>query len=104
MNAPNPLPNIIVTGSSGLIGSAFIDRIGNRYREFGFDPPQFAQWEDYRDGRNSPWSAGWEPPPVPADNRWTARATFSQPGTYVLRALVHDGGLMTSEVAAASSV
>jgi nucleoside-diphosphate-sugar epimerase len=31
------LPNIIVTGSSGLIGSAFIDRIGTRYREFGFD-------------------------------------------------------------------
>ena len=33
----NSLPNIIVTGSSGLIGSAFIDRIGTRYREFGFD-------------------------------------------------------------------
>jgi hypothetical protein len=62
-----------------------------------FDPPQFEQWEDYRDGRNSPWSAGWEPPQVPPDNRWVIRATFSQPGTYVLRALAHDGGLMTSE-------
>lgn len=62
-----------------------------------FDPPQFEHWEDYRDGRNSPWSAGWEPPPVPPDNRWVARATFSQPGTYVVRALAHDGGLMTSE-------
>jgi len=28
---------IIVTGSSGLIGSAFIDRIGERFVEFGFD-------------------------------------------------------------------
>jgi hypothetical protein len=62
-----------------------------------FDPPQFEQWEDYRDGRNSPWSAGWEPPPVPQDNRWVARAKFSQPGTYVIRALAHDGGLMTSD-------
>jgi nucleoside-diphosphate-sugar epimerase/uncharacterized membrane protein len=37
MRSPNSLPNIIVTGSSGLIGSAFIDRASNRYREFGFD-------------------------------------------------------------------
>lgn len=37
MNTPNLLPNVIVTGSSGLIGSAFIHRIGTRYREFGFD-------------------------------------------------------------------
>jgi hypothetical protein len=62
-----------------------------------FDPPQFASWEDYRDGRNSPWSAGWEPPPVPANNKWTAQATFKQPGTYVLRAQAHDGGLATAE-------
>jgi nucleoside-diphosphate-sugar epimerase len=39
--------NIIVTGSSGMIGSALIERIGDRYRVFGFDrtesskpPPQ----------------------------------------------------------------
>jgi nucleoside-diphosphate-sugar epimerase len=28
---------IIVTGSSGLIGSALIDRIGEQFVEFGFD-------------------------------------------------------------------
>src|SRR6266508_1418159 len=27
---------VIITGSSGLIGSAFIDRIGERFQEFGF--------------------------------------------------------------------
>lgn len=39
--------NVIVTGSSGMIGSALIERIGNRYQVFGFDrtesstpPPQ----------------------------------------------------------------
>jgi len=31
------LPSLIVTGSSGLIGTALIERIGPRYREFGFD-------------------------------------------------------------------
>ena len=58
-----------------------------------FDPPQ----EDYREGRNSPWSTGWSTPPVPPEGKWTARATFSEPGTYVLRALAHDGGLGTPE-------
>ena len=59
-----------------------------------FDPPQTKVWEDRRDGGNSPWSAGWQTPPIPPENRWTAQATFSEPGTYVLRALAHDGGLI----------
>ena len=59
-----------------------------------FDPPQIKVWEDYREGENSPWSAGWSTPPPPADGKWTTRATFSEPGTYVLRCLAHDGGLM----------
>jgi hypothetical protein len=62
-----------------------------------FDPPQFEQWEDYRDARNSPWSAGWETPPIPAGNTWTAQVKFTRPGTYVVRALAHDGGLMANE-------
>ena len=52
-----------------------------------FDPPQTKVWEDHRDGGNSPWSAGWSTPPAAAGNKWTAKATFSEPGTYVLRAL-----------------
>ena len=67
-----------------------------RYRGPGpvvFDPPQTKVWEDTRDGGNSPWSAGWAPPPIPPENTWTVRATFSEPGTYVLRAQAHDGGL-----------
>jgi hypothetical protein len=59
-----------------------------------FDPGQTKVWEDRRDGGNSPWSAGWQPPEIPAENRWTVRATFSEAGTYVLRALAHDGGLI----------
>ena len=56
-----------------------------------FDPEQFDIHPNY-DG-NSPWSPGWEPPPVPADNRFNVAAIFHEPGTYVLRAYAHDGGL-----------
>ena len=62
-----------------------------------FDPPQTKVWEDTRDGGGSPWSAGFVVPPIPDGNRWQARATFAEPGTYVIRALAHDGGLWSSE-------
>jgi len=62
-----------------------------------FDPPQTKVWEDRRDGGDSPWSVGWEPPEIPTDNRWATTATFSESGTYVLRALAHDGGLIDYE-------
>ncbi len=62
-----------------------------------FDPPQSKVWEDTRDGGNSPWSAGWVNPPVPPAGKWVVRATFSEPGTFVLRSLAHDGGLSTFE-------
>jgi hypothetical protein len=66
-------------------------------RSVSFEPPQAKTWEDTRDGGGSPWSAGWVTPPVPEGNLWTARATFSEPGSYVIRALAHDGGLYSTE-------
>jgi len=62
-----------------------------------FDPPQIKTWEDLRDGGNSPWSLGFETPPVPPDNRWVTHVTFREAGTYVLRCLAHDGGLPSYE-------
>jgi len=62
-----------------------------------FDPPQTDVWENRRDGGNSPWSAGWQVPPIPPDHRWAVRAMFSEPGTYVLRVLASDGGLIDYE-------
>jgi nucleoside-diphosphate-sugar epimerase/uncharacterized membrane protein len=35
--AEKGLRTLIITGSSGRIGSSFIDRVGERYREMGFD-------------------------------------------------------------------
>ena len=60
-----------------------------------FDPPQTKVWEDTRDTGGSPWSPGWETPEAPEDGRWIAKATFAEPGTYVLRGIAHDGGLAT---------
>ena len=65
-----------------------------------FDPLQTFVWEDMRpasEGGNSNWSLGWQAPAAPADNRWTATATFAAPGSYVLRAWADDGGLMSYE-------
>jgi hypothetical protein len=59
-----------------------------------FDPSQIKSWEDTRAGANSPWAPIWIAPPIPADNRWTATATFDTPGTYVLRARADDGALL----------
>jgi hypothetical protein len=64
-----------------------------QYRGAGrvvFDPPQALTYSDPRSDL-SPWTPGWMPPPPPPDHRFTAKATFEQPGTYVLRVLANDG-------------
>jgi hypothetical protein len=61
-----------------------------------FDPPMpFKVWEDQRGG--SPWAPGFQVPPVPPDNRWLHNVTFSEPGEYVLRVLVHTGSTFAFE-------
>ena len=77
--------------ATGLRLSYFVYR--GRDAAVTFVPPQTKVWEDTRDGGGSPWSAGFRTPPVPEGHRCQARATFTEPGTYVIRALSHDGGL-----------
>ncbi|HUR33161.1 MAG TPA: hypothetical protein VM032_05155 [Vicinamibacterales bacterium] len=62
-----------------------------------FDPPQIKAWEDTRAGANSPWAPIWVAPPMPADGKVSAKVTFSEPGTYVLRGLADDGALTGSD-------
>jgi hypothetical protein len=96
-----PMPAFLVGQSHFLPNAATGLRLSwFTYRGAGkiqYDPPQTKVWQDHRDGGNSPWSAGWSTPPAPPDNTWTVRATFSEPGTYVLRALASDGGLIAYE-------
>ena len=95
---PRSIPAALVGTSHFVPNSATGLRLSwFRYRGPGkveFDPPQTKVWQDRRDGGNSPWSVGWKTPPVPDDGRWKVRATFNEPGTYVLRALATDGGLV----------
>jgi hypothetical protein len=91
---PSFASRFTVDSATGLRLSWFV------YRGAGpviFDPVQTKVWEDTRDGGGSPWAYGWKTPPVPPDGRWTVRASFPEPGTYMLRCLAHDGGLMTAE-------
>jgi hypothetical protein len=58
-----------------------------------YDPIQIKPWEDTRTGANSPWAPIWVPPDMPEDGKLTVKATFTEPGTYVLRGLADDGAL-----------
>jgi hypothetical protein len=86
---------ILPTSANGLRLSWFTYR--GPGRAVTFEPPQSKVWEDTRDGGRSPWSAGWVNPSVPPEGKWVVRATFHEPGNYVLRCLAHDGGLSSFE-------
>ncbi len=58
-----------------------------------FNPVQVKVWEDTRAAANSPWGPLWIPPELPEDGMWETQVTFTQPGTYVLRARADDGAL-----------
>lgn len=82
--------HVTVSSATGLRLSWY------KYRGAGevtFDPPQTKVWEDTRTGANSPWAPLWQVPAVPPDGKWTVRATFHEPGEYVLRCLASDGAL-----------
>ncbi|MDE2906254.1 MAG: hypothetical protein OXQ28_09240 [Acidobacteriota bacterium] len=91
-----PRPTHVTTfGARGLRVAWFVYR--GPGSEAAFEPEQFQVWEDRRVGANSPWGPGWGAPPLPPDDRWVVQATFDEPGTYVVRCLAHDGGLMVAE-------
>jgi len=85
-----PPARVTVGKNVGLHVSWFV------YRGRGdvtFSPEQIMSWEDTRVGANSPWAPVWVAPPMPADGKVTVWATFSEPGTYVLRSRADDGAL-----------
>ncbi len=62
-----------------------------------FSPDQMKTWMDTRAYGNSMWSPPYDIPEPPADGKWTTDVTFSEPGTYVLRAVASDGALFSYE-------
>ena len=89
---PAPAPSSAVGSSLGLRVAWFVYRGPGEH--VTFDPPQFKTYPDYR--RDSPWTEGWKPPPLPPDGKFPVRATFGVPGTYVVRVMAHDGGLSST--------
>ena len=113
--APAPPPNPLVAAVVGarirgaVLGPPIRITVGKNvglhlgwyvYRGAGpvaFEPFQIKTWEDTRAGANSPWAPIWQPPAMPADGRVPVKVTFSEPGTYVLRATADDGALTGSD-------
>ena len=89
---PVPLRYPVTANALGLRVAWFVYRGAGKVT---FEPEQFKVYTDYRS--DSPWTPGWAPPPVPPDGIYSVKVTFDAPGTYVLRVMAHDGGLMSTE-------
>jgi autonomous glycyl radical cofactor GrcA len=87
-------PSSIVPASGPGLRLSWIVYRGNA-ADVTFSPDQMKTWTDTRAYANSPWSPPYLIPEPPPDNKWTVQTTFSEPGTYVLRAVASDGALFT---------
>jgi hypothetical protein len=90
-------PPVAVTASSGP-GLRFAWSVfRGKASAVTFKPDQMKTWMDTRAYANSGWSPPYIVPDPPADGRWTADVVFSEPGTYVLRAVASDSSLFSYE-------
>ena len=89
-------PSAIVPSSGPGLRFSWMVYRGNA-ANVTFAPDQMKTWTDTRAYANSPWSPPYAIPLPPPDGKWTTRATFSEPGTYVLRGVASDGSLFTYE-------
>ena len=88
-----PPSSIVPSSGPGLRFSWIVYR-GNA-AAVTFSPDQMKTWTDTRSYANSPWSPPFAIPLPPPDGKWVSQATFSEPGTYVLRAVASDGSLFS---------
>jgi hypothetical protein len=89
-----PPMQVSVGSATGLWVACYLYRGASKVT---FSPLQPEVWEDTRAGGNSQWSPLWEPPIAPSDGTWTVQATFTEPGTYVLRWHATDGALWADQ-------
>ena len=90
-----PPASIVPSSGPGLRFSWMVYR--GKASAVAFSPDQLKTWTDTRAYANSPWSPPFTVPLPPPDGKWAAQATFSEPGTYVLRAVASDGSLFSYE-------
>jgi hypothetical protein len=86
-----PPQTSVMNSPAGLRFSWMVYR--GRAAAVTFSPEQMKTWTDSRAYANSPWSPPYILPEPPPNNRWVATATFSEPGSYVLRGVASDGSL-----------
>ena len=90
-----PPSSIVPTSGPGLRFSWIVYR--GKAAAVTFSPDQMKAWTDTRAYANSPWSPPFAIPLPPQDGKWVAKATFDEPGTYVLRGVASDGSVFTYE-------
>ncbi len=88
-----PPGSVVVADGPGLWTSWIVYR--GKASNVSFDPELFKAWMDSRAWANSAWSPPYVIPDPPRDGKWVTKATFSEPGTYTLRAVACDGSLFT---------
>ncbi len=88
-----PPSSIVPSSGPGLRFSWIVYR--GKADAVTFTPDQMKAWTDTRAYANSPWSPPFTIPLPPSDGKWTSQATFSEPGTYVLRAVASDGAIFS---------
>jgi hypothetical protein len=97
--AAPPLPgftppnSLVVADGPGLWATWIVYR--GKAADVSFTPDPFKAWMDSRAWANSAWSPPYVIPEPPKDGKWVYSATFSQPGTYTLRAVACDGSLFS---------
>ena len=84
---------VVASAGPGLAMSWIVYR--GKASAVTFTPDQMKTWMDTRAYANSRWSPPYVIPEPPAGGRWTTTVRFSEPGTYVLRAVASDGSLFT---------
>ena len=90
-----PPSSIVPSSGPGLRFSWIVYR--GKASAVTFSPDQMKAWTDTRSYANSPWSPPFAIPLPPPEGKWVSQATFSEPGTYVLRAVASDGSLFSYE-------
>jgi len=88
-----PPVSVVASAGPGLHVSWIVYR--GKASAVTFTPDQMKTWTDTRAYGNSMWSPPYIIPEPPADGRWMSSATFTEPGTYVLRAVASDGALFS---------
>jgi hypothetical protein len=88
-----PPGSVVVAAGPGLWATWIVYR--GKGSNVTFHPDVFKAWMDSRAWANSAWSFPFVIPEPPKDGRWVTEATFSEPGTYTLRAVACDGSLFT---------